>query len=75
MKLLLSGLESREYDRRDPSRWQRGTLYPQKFALTSPTSGGRYVGIVHWQSQATDLCMALMVNMDQFTYKVLISCL
>jgi hypothetical protein len=28
-----SGLEIREYDRRDPSRWPRGTLYPQKVAL------------------------------------------
>jgi hypothetical protein len=25
-----SGLESREYCRRDPSLWPRGTLYPQK---------------------------------------------
>jgi hypothetical protein len=24
-----SGLETREYGRRDPSRWTRGTLYPQ----------------------------------------------
>jgi hypothetical protein len=24
-----SGLESREYSRTDPSRWQRGTLYQQ----------------------------------------------
>jgi hypothetical protein len=24
------GLESREYGRREPSRWQRGTLYLQK---------------------------------------------
>jgi hypothetical protein len=40
------GVESREYGRRDPSRWPRGTLYPQKLALTSPTSGGRSVGIV-----------------------------
>jgi hypothetical protein len=24
----------------DPSRWPRGTIYPQKLALTSPTSGG-----------------------------------
>jgi hypothetical protein len=30
-----SGLESREYGRRDPSRWPRGTLYAQKLALTS----------------------------------------
>jgi hypothetical protein len=26
---------------RDLSCWSRGTLYPQKLALTSPTSGGR----------------------------------
>jgi hypothetical protein len=38
-----SGLESREYGRRDPSRWPRGTFYPQKLALSSPTSGGRSV--------------------------------
>jgi hypothetical protein len=25
----------------DPSRWPRGTIYPQTLALTSPTSGGR----------------------------------
>jgi hypothetical protein len=41
-----SGLERREYGRRDPSRWPRGTLYPQKLALTSPTSGGCSVDIV-----------------------------
>jgi hypothetical protein len=35
------GLEIREYCRRGPSRWQRGILYPQKWTLTSPTSGGR----------------------------------
>jgi hypothetical protein len=41
-----SSLESREYGCRDPSRWLRGTLYPQTFALTLPTSGGRSVSIV-----------------------------
>jgi hypothetical protein len=40
-----SGLEKREYGRRDPSRSPRGTLYPQKLSLTSPTSGVRSVGI------------------------------
>jgi hypothetical protein len=49
-----SGLESREYGRGDPSRWLRGTLYPQKLALTSPTSGGRSVGIVRSRPQATE---------------------
>jgi hypothetical protein len=49
-----SCLENREYDRRDPSRWPRATPYPQKLALTSPTSGGRSVGIVRSQTQATE---------------------
>jgi hypothetical protein len=39
-----SGLEIREYGRRDPSPWTRGTLYLQKLALTSSTIGGRSVG-------------------------------
>jgi hypothetical protein len=30
-------------------------LYPQKVALTSPTSGGRSVGIVSSQTKATEL--------------------
>jgi hypothetical protein len=45
-----SGLESRN----DPSRRPRGTLYPQKLALTSPTSGGRSVGIVRSRTQITE---------------------
>jgi hypothetical protein len=49
-----SGLENREYGRRDPSRWPRGTLYPQKLALTSPTSGDHSVGIIHSWTKATE---------------------
>jgi hypothetical protein len=52
-----TGLENRVYGRRDPSRWPRGTIYPQKLALTSPTSGGRSVGIVRSQTQATKFCI------------------
>jgi hypothetical protein len=48
-----SGLESREYDHTDPSHWQRGTLYSQRLALTSPTSGCRAVGIIRSRTQAT----------------------
>jgi hypothetical protein len=48
-----SGLEIREYGRRDPSRWPRGTLYPQKLTLISPTNGGCSVGIVRSLTQAT----------------------
>jgi hypothetical protein len=40
------GLEDREYDRKDPSHWPRDTLYPENLTLTSPTNGGRLVGIV-----------------------------
>jgi hypothetical protein len=46
-----SGLENRDCGRRDPSRLPRGTLYPQKLALTSPTIGGRLVGIVRSQTE------------------------
>jgi hypothetical protein len=49
-----SGLEIREYDHRDPSRWPRGTPYPQELALTSRTNGGRSVGIVRSRTQATE---------------------
>jgi hypothetical protein len=30
-------------------------LYPQKLALTSPTSGGRLVGVVRSRTKATEL--------------------
>jgi hypothetical protein len=53
-----SGLENREYGRRDPSRWQRGTLYPQQLTLTSSTNGGRSVGIVRSQTQAMEFCFS-----------------
>jgi hypothetical protein len=49
-----SGLENREYGRRDPLRLPRDTLYPQKLALTSPTSGGRSVGIVRLRTKAME---------------------
>jgi hypothetical protein len=48
------GLENREYSSKDHSRWSRVTFYPQEFALISPTSGGRSVGIVLSRTQATD---------------------
>jgi hypothetical protein len=49
-----SGLESREYGRRNLSRWPRGTFYPQTLALTSPTSSGLSVGMVRSRTQATE---------------------
>jgi hypothetical protein len=53
-----SSLERREYGRRDPSRWPRGTIYRQKLALISPTSGRRSVNIVRSRTQATDFTSA-----------------
>jgi hypothetical protein len=49
-----SGLEIREYGRRDSSRWPRDTLYPQMLALTSPKSSGRSVDIVRSRTEATE---------------------
>jgi hypothetical protein len=49
-----SGLKYRDYDRRDQSRWPRGTLYLQNLALTSLTSGGCSVGIVRSRTQTTE---------------------
>jgi hypothetical protein len=49
-----SGLENREHVRGDPLRWPRDTLYPQKLALTSPTCGGRWVGIFRLRTKATE---------------------
>jgi hypothetical protein len=34
-------------------------LYPQKLALTSPTSGGRSVGIVRSRTKATELVISV----------------
>jgi hypothetical protein len=49
-----SGLENREYGHGDPLHWPRDTLYPQKLALSSPTCGGRLVGIVRLQTKTTE---------------------
>jgi hypothetical protein len=49
-----SSLESPECGHRDPSRWPRGTLYPQKLTLPLPTSGGRSVGIARLRTQVTE---------------------
>jgi hypothetical protein len=40
--------------REDLLCWPRDTLYPLKLALTSPTSGGRSVGIVRLRTKAPE---------------------
>jgi hypothetical protein len=52
-----SGLQNREYGREDPLRWPRDTLYPQELALTSPTCGGRSVGIVCLRTKDTEFVL------------------
>jgi len=37
-------------------------LYPQKLALTSPTGGGRSVGIVRVRTKATELLVIHIIN-------------
>jgi hypothetical protein len=50
-----SGLENREYGRRDSLRWPHDNLYPQKLALTSLTRGGWSVCIVLLRTKAMEL--------------------
>jgi hypothetical protein len=48
------GLENKEYDSVDPSHYPRGTFWPQKLALTPPTSDGRSVGIIRSRTQTME---------------------
>jgi hypothetical protein len=61
-----SCLENREYGRKDPSRWPRGTLYPHKLTITSPTSSGRSVGIVRSQTQTTEFSLVFFTRQSDF---------
>jgi hypothetical protein len=48
-------------DRGIPLRWPRDSLYPQKLALTLPTSCGRSVGIVRSRTKTTEFSFSLFV--------------
>jgi hypothetical protein len=54
--------ENRKYGLGDPSRWPRGTLCPQKLALSSPTSGGRSADIVRSRTQATKFSLVYVYS-------------
>jgi hypothetical protein len=56
-----SGLENREYGRGEQLHWPRDTLYQQKLALTSPTGGGRWVGIVRLRTKATEFVVVIII--------------
>jgi hypothetical protein len=61
-----SGLEIREYGRGDPIRWRSDNLYPQKLVLTSPTIGGRSVGMIRSQTKATEFVCFFKHNWMKF---------
>jgi hypothetical protein len=63
------GIETREYGRRDPSRWPRGILYPQKLALSWPTSGGHSDGIVRSRTQATEYSFSYFCKLHTTFYR------
>jgi hypothetical protein len=69
----LLGRKSRklEYGRRDPSRWPRSSLHPQKLEVTSPTSGGRSVGIGRSRTQATKFLVFLALQMLHSLHRVI----
>jgi hypothetical protein len=46
--------------RRDLLRWLRDTLYPLKLAPSSPTSGGRSVGIVRWRTKPRNFFLSFI---------------
>jgi hypothetical protein len=46
--------------RGDSLLWPRDTLYPLKLALTSPTSGGRSVGIVRWRTKTPEFFVLII---------------
>jgi hypothetical protein len=50
-----SGLENRDYGHRGSSALTTTPFYPQKLALTSPTTSGRSVGIFRSRTQASEL--------------------
>jgi hypothetical protein len=54
-----------------PLCWPRNTLYPQKLALISPTSGGRSEGIVSSRTKARELVGWLVGRLMLYTYILL----
>jgi hypothetical protein len=51
-------------------RWPRNTLYQQRLALTSPTSGGRSVGTVRLRTTATEFSLVLMVAKPLYSWQI-----
>jgi hypothetical protein len=61
--MLESGLEIREHGcRGSAALTMRDPLYPQRFELSSPTSGGHSIGIVRSRTKATELLFITYVR-------------
>jgi hypothetical protein len=58
-----SGLEIRDYARRDLSRRPHGIFYPQKWALTYPTCGALSIGVVRSRTEAMGFVFLLWFNL------------
>jgi hypothetical protein len=52
--------------RGDPLRRPRNTLYPQKLALTSPTSGSRSVGMVRLRTKSHGVQFIIIMALQPF---------
>jgi hypothetical protein len=62
-----SGLENHEYGSGDPLHWPRDTLYPEKLALASPTTGCRSIGVVGSRTWATEfVCLFVCLFLGCF---------
>jgi len=48
-------------------------LYPQKLALTSPTGGGRSVGIVRMRTKATEFSFSVLSSASNVVFHVALS--
>jgi hypothetical protein len=49
-------------DRGNSLRWPRITPYPQKLALTSPTCGGRSIGIVRLRTTVMEFSLVFFIS-------------
>jgi hypothetical protein len=65
-----SGLEIREYDRREPLCWPYNTLYPQNLTLTLSTSGCCSVGIVRPLTKTTEFVVFFF-----YLYVIILGCI
>jgi hypothetical protein len=59
--------------RGDPMRWPPDTLYPQKLALTSTTSGGRSVAILRLWTTGQGVCLFVFYIDSSIRYSSLVT--